>query len=216
METEFIAEDWFSVNVPVWENLLGYFRGMPDLQFLEIGSFEGRSSCWMLQNLLTHPSSRLTCVDLFEVGRDSCEINHAKGVRLPDDFDVSARFDRNIEAVGQTEKVTKLKGDSRTILRTLPQKHFDLIYIDGSHTTRDALTDAVLAFDLLKINGVMIFDDYVWEWFSDEPLKNPRRGIDAFLECFEGECVPFWKERQVFIRRRFDPHADAPEAALLT
>jgi hypothetical protein len=41
------------------------------VNFLELGSYEGRSTVWMLESLLTHPQSHITCVDpfvYFEVG----------------------------------------------------------------------------------------------------------------------------------------------------
>ena len=38
--------------------------------------------------------------------------------------------------------------------------NFDLIYIDASHYAPDVLSDAVLAFKLLKPGGILIFDDY--------------------------------------------------------
>jgi predicted O-methyltransferase YrrM len=60
--------DWFSTRIPQWERqVAGRFAGKPGLRFLEIGSFEGRSACWLLQNVLTDPSVRLTCVDPFAV-----------------------------------------------------------------------------------------------------------------------------------------------------
>lgn len=62
----YFTQDWFSVNIPLWTELFGPIMGQPNLRFLEIGSFQGRSSVWLLQNVLTHPTSRLTCVDTWE------------------------------------------------------------------------------------------------------------------------------------------------------
>src|SRR5947209_18253353 len=58
--------DFFSDNIGQWQKDLGRFAGCPDLAFLEIGSFEGKSTCWLLQNILTHETSRITCVDVFQ------------------------------------------------------------------------------------------------------------------------------------------------------
>ncbi len=55
--------DWFSSHIPHWERLLRPLAGQP-IQALEIGSYEGRSAVWLLQEILTHPESRLTCVDI--------------------------------------------------------------------------------------------------------------------------------------------------------
>jgi hypothetical protein len=34
---------------------------------------------------------------------------------------------------------------------------------DGSHRARDVLEDAVLSWPLLKVGGIMLFDDYLWQ-----------------------------------------------------
>jgi predicted O-methyltransferase YrrM len=78
---------------------------------------------------------------------------------------------------------------------------FDLIYIDGSHEATDVLTDAILAFPLLRIGGTLIFDDYIW---SDqiperrEPSRMPKPAIDAFVNVFHRkleihQSLPLWQ-----------------------
>ena len=51
------STDWFSMNIPLWKKLLKEFKGKPGVNYLEIGLFEGRSFFWMLENILTHPTS---------------------------------------------------------------------------------------------------------------------------------------------------------------
>ena len=66
--------------------------------------------------------------------------------------------------------------------------YFDVVYIDGSHSASDVLTDAVLAFHLTRVAGVMIFDDYLWYQEGPEqrnPLTAPKIAIDAFLNIFQ-------------------------------
>ena len=36
------------------------------------------------------------------------------------------------------------------------------IYVDGSHEAPDVLFDAILAHKLVKNNGIIAFDDYLW------------------------------------------------------
>ena len=59
------STDWFTYKIPEWNKLLRPFKGKPDIHYLEIGVFEGRSAVWMLENILTHPSSKLTGIDIF-------------------------------------------------------------------------------------------------------------------------------------------------------
>lgn len=206
MVAPFFEHDWFSENIPIWNNLLGYLRNAPSIRGIEIGSFEGRSACWLLQNIFTHPTSQLTCIDLFEHDGEFEDIVEKMQLKISPELDLEARFDENMAAIGAGNRVRKMKGKSREILRTLPLGSFDFIYIDGSHTTSDVLADAVLSFELLKENGILAFDDYRWNCFPDEPLRNPTKGIDAFLECYANEIVVFWKEYQVFLRKV--PHAE--------
>jgi predicted O-methyltransferase YrrM len=56
----------FTDKISAWTNLLSEFKGKPGINYLEIGTFEGRSALWVLENILTHPTSTLTIIDAFE------------------------------------------------------------------------------------------------------------------------------------------------------
>jgi predicted O-methyltransferase YrrM len=62
--------------------------------------------------------------------------------------------------------------------------YFDLIYIDGSHQAPDVLSDATLSFPLLKVGGIMIFDDYLWRGRLPRNENGPKFAIDAFLNIY--------------------------------
>ena len=64
------------------------------------------------------------------------------------------------------------------------QPTMDLVYVDGSHQAADVLVDAVLGFKLLKVGGVIAFDDYLWSEAlpsGRDPLRCPKPAIDAFV-----------------------------------
>jgi hypothetical protein len=168
----------------VWRKNLGSFIGKPDLRFLEVGSFEGRSSCWLLQNILTEKSAKLICIDLF----DSSDPN----------LDYERAFDKNIRMTGQSHKVQKIKGRSQKILSTLIPNSFDFIYLDASSDEKDELEDACLSWGLLKKNGILTFDDYggPLEW---EP--GVKKGIDLFLSQFHDRCEILDRAFQLTIRK---------------
>ena len=51
----------------------------------------------------------------------------------------------------------------------------------------DVLTDAVMAFPLLRVGGIMAFDDYLWTVEAkgeENPLFMPKPAIDAFANLF--------------------------------
>ncbi|BCX04510.1 MAG: hypothetical protein KatS3mg053_2448 [Candidatus Roseilinea sp.] len=159
------TKDYVTMHVRNWQVWLADWVGKPEVRFLEIGSHEGRSAVWFLQNVLTHPTSTLDCIDLFT----------GKGLE--------PRFDHNILKSGRRGQVRKHKGRSDAILPELPEAYFDVIYVDGSHRAADVLLDAALSWRLLKCNGLIIFDDYLWE-MSKPAAQRPQIAIDLFLEAY--------------------------------
>ncbi|KAG2438664.1 hypothetical protein HXX76_005211 [Chlamydomonas incerta] len=69
-------------------------------------------------------------------------------------------------------------------LVAVPRPGLDLVYIDGSHLRADVITDAVMAWPLLKVGGLLVFDDYAWPQYADNPVCHPRQAVDAFLQLF--------------------------------
>ena len=171
--------DWFSRHLPVWSRFVSPLAGLP-LRTLEVGSYEGRSAVWMLENVLTHPESQLTCLDRWG------------------DPQVQQRFRSNIAETGRGGQVVECMGDSEVALRTVAGP-FDLIYIDGSHEARDVLTDAALCWSLLQPGGLLLFDDYGWDGAVEFP---PRHAIDVFLQLWMTQIEVMHKGYQVIVRRR--------------
>jgi hypothetical protein len=182
---EFSA-DWFTMHLPAWKKVLEPFQGKPGLNYLEVGSYEGRSMIWMMENVLTDPTARATAVDLF-------------------DGPFKDKFAANIERCGAGAKVTSIAGYSQVVLRTLPLDAFDIIYIDGSHAKSDVLEDTVLSWRLLKVGGLMIFDDYLnaeRSRYVEGEFECPKMAIDPFVQCFEGRCEVLHNEYQLVIRKK--------------
>jgi predicted O-methyltransferase YrrM len=183
------TSDWFSADVPSWSQTLGPLRGRADLQYLEIGVYEGRSLLWVLENVLTDPTSHLTGID----------------VKL------RPRLLSNLELSGHADRVTLIEGPSQVELRRLPLRSFDVVYIDGSHVSADVLSDAVQSFELLKDGGLMIFDDYTWvgAWVTMRGLLpdqlRPRMAIDAFLEAYRYDAEVVLDSYQMILRKVSDP-----------
>jgi predicted O-methyltransferase YrrM len=184
------TQDWFSRLAPTWDRILARLK---PTRILEIGSFEGRSACYLIEKcpVLVDGQVSITCVDTWEGGLE----HKASGTYETLMTEVEQRFDYNTKlALSRAPgRITfqKLKQHSRDALAGLiacgQMESFDLIYIDGSHEATDVLTDAILAFPLLRIGGTLIFDDYVW---SDqmperrEPSRMPKPAIDAFVNVF--------------------------------
>jgi tetratricopeptide (TPR) repeat protein len=171
------SHDWFTHNIPVWTEQLQRFVDT-EVNALEIGSFEGMSTCWLLDYILTHPKARLTCIDLY----------------------FQANFDINVAKTGAPEKIIKYAAESHTCLASLEPEAYDLIYIDGNHLADHARQDAVLSWPLLKPGGLLIFDDYEWS-DANYPGQETKVGIDAFIASVRPQIEILHQDYQLIARK---------------
>lgn len=152
------SEDWFSGNIPTWKRMfewMGWTNKTP-LAFLEIGAYEGRSTTWLVDNMMDHPNSILVSIDTFEGS-----VEHSSGQKE----NLLERFQKNAVVAKWPEKIRPIRGDSKIVLSQMlmsPAK-FDFIYVDGSHETYDVIVDGILAWQLLKPGGMIVFDDVLWD-----------------------------------------------------
>lgn len=94
----------------------------------------------------------------------------------------------------------KIKAYSDQFLISAETNHYDFIYIDGDHTASTVISDAVLAWELLKVNGIMAFDDYEWT-HPDGDTFAPKVAIDGFLNIFNPYLEVINRGWQIWIRR---------------
>ena len=185
------SSDLVSIHARFWAEALAPLVGKPALNGLEVGSFEGRSCFWFLDNVLTHPTCRMWCIDSFDFSGQGRAYNNP-GSNLQD------RFDHNVAAAGRTAQVKKIFGRSQEQLRQLPLDTFDMAYIDGSHRMADVLEDVVLTWRLLRAGAVLILDDYKQRV---PPDHIPGVAIDAFMTCFAGAFTELHRGHQMILRK---------------
>jgi predicted O-methyltransferase YrrM len=177
-----LSADLCSHNIRFYEQFLSHLKDEP-CRLLEIGTFEGGSTVWLLDNIATHEASFVDTIDVWE-----------QPLLMP-----------NLIASGHQNKVKFHLGRSVDILRTLPPNSYDFAIIDGSHWTMNVLEDMVYTFRLLKIGGIMESDDYLW----DDPEWNqegrPREAIDAFLSIYASKLKILEKDALVWIQKIADP-----------
>lgn len=168
------STDWFSKYAPDWISCLSKCGIALDARrnVLELGSFEGRSACWISDNLLDHPQSRLTCVDTFcgspEFGTMfSAIFCHARD-NLRDRFRVNIKRSKNPDKVASFLMTTKAFMEMET-KRGI--EVYDLIYVDAGHHEHEAYFDGFMGYQLLRPDGLLIFDDYLWAPHFNMPVK---------------------------------------------
>ena len=197
------TKDWFHWSPEVWTQLIPMLPGEAgNREFLEIGSFEGRSAVWIAENMM-QDGDCLDCIDTWEGGEEHGEENMSE---------VEKRFDynRSIALTGRAIEIEKIKGSSVYGLSCLltgvdsdeDQPYYSFIYIDGSHIAKDVLTDACMAWPLLKPKGLMVFDDYLWMPSTRDILHRPKLAIDAFVNIFAEEVEVVHAGYQMVIRKK--------------
>lgn len=183
------TNNWFEQSARAnWDQLL------PQLQprrILEIGSFEGASTCYLIDSLAARAPIEIHCIDTWEGG-----VEHQTGGVAPTDMTaVARRFDHNvgqaISRAGFPVQLHKHRETSRTALARLLVEGlagcFDFVYVDGSHQAPDVLGDAIGALHLTRRDGVIAFDDYLWAEALPQgvdPIRCPKIAIDAFTTIF--------------------------------
>lgn len=177
------SADWFTKRIPEWEkHVLPHLKGKPALG-VEVGSYEGRSAIWTLQNMLTHPQAHLICIDIWT---------------RPE---IETAFDRNIVGTELSTKVTKIKGDAQRKLKTLWQQ-FDFAYIDADHIARSVVAQIAILWPQLKKGAFVVFDDYLWQ--HPPETKNelpPKPGVDAFLSLWKDQYKLIHQGYQVIVQK---------------
>ncbi len=154
----FFTVDIFSHRISIWLDHLKPLIGQA-IKVLEVGCYQGMSSCWMLDRLLIEPTSQLTCIDR--------------------NFD--PKFTENITKTGAAERVTFLEGDIFQLMSGCAANSFDLINLQNRvQSSQHSEKNTELAWKLVKPGGLIIFSHYGWHNPKSAP-ENQRVGIDQFL-----------------------------------
>lgn len=191
------TNEWFdNAARHVWDQ---FIVQIGPARILEIGSYEGASTCYLINKLGPLKELEIHCVDTWDGGVEHGGIDMGA---------VEGRFRHNTglacRGVPNAVDLQVHKGCSDIVLpRLLTQGragYFDFIYVDGSHQAADVLCDAVLAFRLLRVEGLMAFDDYLWSEALPggvDPLRCPKPAIDAFTNLYARKLrilpAPLWQ-----------------------
>jgi hypothetical protein len=155
--------------------------------YLELGSWEGQSvilAGWLF------PNAGLTAVDWF---------TNPKAV---------ANFEHNTAPF--KHRLRSIKGTSYEVLIDLQRERrmFDVIFIDSDHRFDGVLLDSALAWQLLRVGGYMIWDDYLWGDPQVKPLY-AKPALDAFLGTRAPFYEPVFADWTICVRKTApDPHVD--------
>ena len=180
-----LANNWFNfVN-------MDNYKDKP-INYLEIGTFYGANLFSVANTYGLHNDSKLYCIDPWEDYDEYPEYKNQQSF-------IYNTFITNVENSGVKDKIMINRGYSNNEIPKFQDNFFDIIYIDGNHEPEYVLEDAVVSFRKLKINGIMIFDDY-----GCGGPDSTKKGVDGFLAGYHKRITYLGlKDYQVFIRKNW-------------
>lgn len=131
---------------------------------LEIGSWAGQSSIlWASEIVRAGRTGQVFCVDPWMPFMKETHLGSNAAVSI---MDRAARRDKifplfwhNVKSAGLTDVILPLRGRSQDILPALAPESLDLVFVDGSHSFTDFMTDLTLAGPLVRDAGIICGDD---------------------------------------------------------
>jgi cephalosporin hydroxylase len=159
-------------------NLVSIY-GVPST-IIEVGVFEGGTTFWISEQLAkTSATSQIYAIDPHVGSNDMSE----------DFLVIKQNFEYNL-SVHPAKNVTYIQKHSKHGLIDLINLgvRAELIYIDGDHKAAEVLTDLVLAWELLKVGGIMLCDDTTtWKYKDSNGTQSaqmsPRLAVETFIQC---------------------------------
>ena len=182
------SQKWFLNNFEIFTFFLPKDKSLK-FDYLEVGCYEGLSSFYVL--------SEYKFVNAFFL--DIWDMPNPNSKTLSTNFDlIEKAFDQNLSGFN----FKKIKNDSVISMRKLLKEnvHFDFIYIDGSHNGEDILSDAIEAFKILKVNGLMFFDDFLQH--DDNRILQSYVGIDKFLSLYSDYLKIEYFQNNLVVRKK--------------
>ena len=183
LKKKIVSHDYFSSHALNFFEIGYKFK---KFNFLEIGSFEGNSAMFMAKNF---KDAKIDCIDNW-VGTE--EYQNFKF------SDLEKNFDSNVSEFKNIKKFKMLSDDFFKNNNNL----YDVIYVDGYHKGHQVFKDFINSWKILNNNGVMIFDDYIWQFFKD--IKdNPCFVINKYLSEISNEVrIIKVSNSQLFIQKK--------------
>jgi predicted O-methyltransferase YrrM len=178
-------QKWFCNNLFFLKSNLEQIHHIRNI--LEIGSYEGRSAIFFLEQF---SDAKIFCVDTWGGSDEQQNLNTEI---IEHNFDVNLIYYKNLNRM----KKFKLNSNDFFIKN---KNMFDLIYIDGDHSSNQVSLDINNAWKFLNNKGILILDDYLW-WFYENLKMNPSTSINNFIikNKREFQKMIIWK--QVIIQK---------------
>jgi tetratricopeptide (TPR) repeat protein len=148
-------------------------KGAGEGQIVEIGSYKGKSTCWLAAGSKGAGREKITAVDHFK--------SPILRPDLPADQEWTSleEFKKNIKLMGVEDDVRVMVSDSETAIKSWNQS-IRLLFIDGDHSYEASKLDFECWSPFVIQTGYVVFHDIeVWE------------GVTRFYNELKGESDEF-------------------------
>jgi len=181
---KFNYDDWFSMNIKIWEKLV--INKIRHINYLEIGSFEGRSVVFVgeLKN-----TNSISAVDTWEGSNEHNNISMIK---------VFENFKKNINILNKSN-IKFFKTTSDNFFKN-NKNFYNLIYIDGNHEYTQLKKDFANSLNCIEKNGYIICDDFKWFVYQDIG-KNPMKAILEVYDKYKKELSIEFINYQIIFKK---------------
>ena len=178
--------DYFSLNAYYWDLIIN--KNFNTFSYLEIGSWEGNSALYILENFKT---KKVVCVDIWDLYEDSYKNENFKRFE---------NFQSNL--LSYKDRYSFFKNTSDIFFQDNNEK-FDIIYIDGWHEAPQVYKDICNSWNCLNKDGIIICDDYFYGDIKSNLNTNlPADSINRFILENENKVkVLNVNNTQVFIKK---------------
>lgn len=161
---ERFGADWFYLDIV--NVLYAAAKALRPKRYLEIGVRRGRTVCTVAR---AHPEVEIVASDMWIEGYAGMDNPGPEWVR------------EELLKSGHRGEITFLNGDSHQLvpryLQADTERRFDLITVDGDHSTAGAREDLLSVIPHLAVGGVLVFDDIA------HPAHPELRGV--WRECID-------------------------------
>jgi len=176
-----------------WDKHLLKFKDK-QVNILEIGVYKGDAMQKFAQVFLDNePNSHYYGIDTWEGSPEYVDIDFKE---------IEKKTLEKKKNSPSKARIHLIKKESTVALPKLLSKgiKFDIIYVDASHVAKDVLFDGIISINMLKENGILIFDDYLWKKL-EPALFTPKPAIDAILEIYKDVIKILYSGYQVIIEK---------------
>lgn len=154
---------------PEGEKLASLAWQAPHLPILEIGSYKGKSTCY----LASGAHNVVYALDMWDLRYQDYAPSRTQQKRGFGNRSTFDEFQEQVKSAGLNERVIPVKGDSSQIgkIWTIP---LGMLFIDGCHTYKAVLSDYLMFSPYVVSGGYLAMHDHV--------IPDVRRVIDEIIK----------------------------------